>query len=108
MTLQTVLAKAGGFMPEANPRKVLIARADASGTLHKMVLDATQKEIALQPQDMVMVVDTRRLVKIQKIFDMAATLLRPVLATSFILRNIDTIWDFQAQDNSNPIEVLPP
>jgi polysaccharide biosynthesis/export protein len=97
MTLQTVLAKAGGFQTDANPRKVFIARVKPDGKLDKIVVDSTQTETNLQSQDIVLVSNTRSLVKVQKAFDMLSLVLRPFVSSSFVMSNLQQIFDSTGQ-----------
>lgn len=98
MNLQSVIAKSGGLLPNASAKRVFIARADATGHLNKVVVDSTSQDFALQPQDIVMVSNVNGLTRLHQVFDLAATILKPLMSSSFIFQNIDAIWGLSSDD----------
>ena len=92
MSLQALLAKAKGPLPDANIQNIFVARTQADGTLKKLLANATSEDVMLKPNDVVMVTDTRRINKINRVFIMIAKLLTPVVQGSFLLRNVDQVF----------------
>lgn len=101
MTLQTALAKAGGFTPTASPKKVLIARAQPDGTLAKLEIDSTTSDMQLYPNDVILCSETNGFAKLNTIMTAINRIISPVVSSSFFFRNMDSVWPMPGSVRDN-------
>jgi len=92
MSLHALLAKAGGPLLEARTSSITIARANSDGSLRKISVNSNETEVLLQPNDIVIVEKTKRILQINQLIGLVTRVLTPPLQGSFILRNIDQVW----------------
>jgi protein involved in polysaccharide export with SLBB domain len=92
MSLQALLAKAKGPLPEANLSKIYVARTQPDGSLQKMLVDSTHEDVMLHSNDIVMVTNVRTANRINGVFSLISRMLGPAVQGSFLLRNIDQVW----------------
>lgn len=90
MTLQAALARSGGPIDTAQPKRILVARVQDDGTLKKMLVDSTRQDFLLKPNDVIVVGRTNWLTRMEKTLTMSNRLFSVPGQALFTILNYKT------------------